>query len=101
MFQRKKRSKSDVAVSGSQMVKLKNRSSSMPTALPRIKGILKHRTVDDSLHNPYGEGKVDTDSSSGSGPTGRRGIEFKDILIREYARTIGDNPSCSSGPPIG
>ena len=27
-------------------------------------------------------------------------IKFKNIEIREYARTIGDNPSCSSGPPI-
>jgi hypothetical protein len=67
-----------------------------------FKGILKIRTVDDSLHSQYrhGEGKEDTDSNSSQSPS-RRGIEFKEIIIREYNRTIGDNPSCSSGPPIG
>jgi hypothetical protein len=27
-------------------------------------------------------------------------IEFHNVEIREYARTVGDNPSCSSGAPI-
>lgn len=27
-------------------------------------------------------------------------VLFTAIEIREYARTVGDNPSCSSGPPI-
>lgn len=29
-----------------------------------------------------------------------RSIEFQYVEIREYARTVGDNPSCSSGAPI-
>ena len=27
-------------------------------------------------------------------------IKFDKVIIREYARTVGDNPSCSSGPPV-
>jgi hypothetical protein len=27
-------------------------------------------------------------------------VLFNAIEIREYARTVGDNPSCSSGPPV-
>jgi hypothetical protein len=74
------------------------RRKSCPTSI-HGKGILKHRTVNDSLHSQYNknEGKEETDSNCSS----RRGIEFKEILIRTYDRTIGDNPSCSSGPPIG
>lgn len=71
------------------------RSSSLPlpSARPRtIKGIMKYSTEDESIHSAYGrrDGKEDRDKR----------IEFKDILIREFARTVGDNPSCSSGPPI-
>lgn len=73
------------------------RSHSLPNFLHqrRVKGILKYSTVDDSLHNRYGEStSKDSDSEE------RRSIQFKDLIIREYARTVGDNPSCSSGPPI-
>jgi hypothetical protein len=28
-------------------------------------------------------------------------VRFDNIHIREYARIIGDNPSCSSGAPVG
>ena len=29
-----------------------------------------------------------------------RRITLASVQIREYARTVGDNPSCSSGPPV-
>ena len=77
------------------------RSQSLPTHLrsPHVKGILKFSTVDESLHNKYGS---DGDRKTNEGDTSdkRAGIILKDVVIREYARTIGDNPSCSSGPPI-
>jgi hypothetical protein len=38
--------------------------------------------------------------AAGAGGAGRGGITWDTIEIREYARTVGDNPSCSSGPPI-
>jgi hypothetical protein len=28
-------------------------------------------------------------------------VRFHDIHIRDYERVVGDNPSCSSGPPVG
>jgi hypothetical protein len=32
--------------------------------------------------------------------TKARRIQFRYVYIREYARTVGDNPSCSTGAPI-
>jgi hypothetical protein len=29
-----------------------------------------------------------------------KSVRFNEIHIRDYERTVGDNPSCSSGPPI-
>jgi hypothetical protein len=28
-------------------------------------------------------------------------VRFHDIHIRDYERVVGDNPSCSAGPPVG
>jgi len=41
-------------------------------------------------------------SSSDGGTSGRliKEVIFTDIHIREFERIVGDNPSCSSGPPI-
>jgi hypothetical protein len=65
----------------------------------RTVSIMITRTLDESLHSTYG--------SDEEGPTGRRrsskdrhSIQFDKIKIREYSRTVGDHPSCSSGPPI-
>ncbi len=30
-----------------------------------------------------------------------KAVTFGNILIREHERAVGDNPSCSTGPPIG
>jgi hypothetical protein len=30
----------------------------------------------------------------------KKSVRFTDIQIREYERTLGDNPSCSSGAPV-
>jgi len=54
------------------------------------KSVLKHPTVTESMNATYGANR----------DTPRRGIQLKDIEIREYERTLGDNPSCSSGPPV-
>jgi hypothetical protein len=65
----------------------------------RTVSIMITRTLDESLHSTYG--------SVEEGPTRRRrrsknrpSLQFDKIRIREYSRTVGDNPSCSSGPPI-
>jgi hypothetical protein len=32
--------------------------------------------------------------------TDEKQVSWDTIEIREYKRTVGDNPSCSSGPPL-
>ncbi|KAL3933965.1 MAG: hypothetical protein SGBAC_010176 [Bacillariaceae sp.] len=58
------------------------------------KSILKRKTVDESLHSIALSEPMDI------GRPSNKGITFGTIGIREYARTLGDNPSCSSGPPV-
>jgi hypothetical protein len=103
------------------------RSQSLVIPPKPIKGILRITSVEDSLQSVYGkddDGRVqstnrrinsctpDFDTSVRSsqsddivirhgGSTRRRqSVLFKAIEIREYERTVGDNPSCSSGPPV-
>lgn len=66
------------------------RCISVPETLWDIRSVMKVRTLDESMHSTYG--------GSDSGTKGK--ITFKSVGIREYARTVGDNPSCSSGPPV-
>mmetsp|Transcript_17456 Transcript_17456/g.36478 ORF Transcript_17456/g.36478 Transcript_17456/m.36478 type:complete len:396 (+) Transcript_17456:80-1267(+) len=81
-----------------------------------------------SQHNPYKKGFIDDiptlpnlnaapspadvaagatslDFSSGfystdSADSLRRSVSFNSVAVREYDRTVGDNPSCRSGPPL-
>lgn len=71
------------------------RCVSLPTCLNQ-RSIMKRRTLDESLHSTYGS---EDDMLS---PRSRRhlSLQFDKINIREYSRTVGDNPSCSSGPPV-
>lgn len=40
------------------------------------------------------------DKSSSSDKKLKRSVSFVSVEVREYDRTIGDNPSCRSGPPL-
>lgn len=73
----------------------RQRSRSLPSYPTHfnVKGIMKFKTLDESLHSTYG---CETDNDNSNKPR----IQFKHIEVREYARTVGDNPSCSSGPPV-
>jgi hypothetical protein len=69
------------------------RCMSAPTTgldILNISSIMKWTTLDESIGHSYG--------SDRSGE--RRSLQFGKVKIREYARTVGDNPSCSSGPPV-
>ena len=70
------------------------RCFSLPTNLK--KSIMKRKTLDESLHTTYGSGDEMTSGRSKK----HLSLQFDKINIREYSRTVGDNPSCSSGPPI-
>jgi len=68
------------------------KASPVPLYLQRPKrSILKVSTLDESLHATW--------ESSPPKPAVKN-VEFKEIEVREYERTVGDNPSCSSGPPL-
>lgn len=97
--------------SAGRSLAVSSRSKSAPTggrsgaAYRRVKGIMKFKSVEASLHSTYG----DNSNNNGNGESKGEGenengqsrrIQFKDIIVREYARTVGDNPSCSSGPPV-
>jgi hypothetical protein len=66
------------------------RCMSIPYGIEEMKSIMKCRTLDESIHSEYGSGADKSD----------RGIKFDKVVLREYSRTLGDNPSCSSGPPV-
>lgn len=72
------------------------RCLSLPANIHKLKSIMKRRTLDESLHSTYGS---DDEVISGRSKKHIK-LRFGLIKIREYSRTIGDNPSCSSGPPI-
>ena len=93
----------NVHIHNNNSYKKPQRCMSLPADLHKIAtrtvSIMITRTIDESLHSTYG--------SDEEGPTGRRrrskdrlSLQFDKIKIREYSRTVGDNPSCSSGPPI-
>jgi hypothetical protein len=70
------------------------RCHSLPSRL-KPKSIMKKRTIDESLHSTYGSEEMITGLSRKLDS-----LKFDKICIREYSRTVGDNPSCSSGPPV-
>lgn len=51
----------------------------------------ENEAIKDPQHSPYFLG-VSTEPKA---------VRFGTIGIREHERTVGDNPSCSTGPPIG
>ena len=101
MFRRKSRAQSAApgTLRKSAAAAAMSRSTSLPTRLWRPKkGIMKFVSADESMHKVYGQNtQPGTDSEDDSS---KGNIQFKAVEIREYARTVGDNPSCSSGPPI-
>jgi len=81
------------------------RSSSCPTIM-KLRSSMRVASLDESLHN------FDISRSRGGRvnssvevlptlkETDSRNVIFDAIRIREYERSLGDNPSCSTGPPI-
>jgi hypothetical protein len=68
------------------------RSTSVPgtrVEIVAVKSIMRVSSLDESLH------KQGLSKSSSA-----KWLNWHEIQIREYARALGDNPSCSSGAPI-
>ena len=54
-------------------------------------GILRARTLTESLNSVTASSSANYKKST---------VRFNHVDVREYAVTIGDNPSCSIGPPV-
>ena len=67
---------------------------------PNKKGIMRVKTLRDSLSTSYIGSSTSTHLESNSKECDIPSVGFKDVTIREYAIDIGDNPSCSGGVPI-
>jgi hypothetical protein len=77
------------------------RTKSCPTdRIVKLRSSMRVFSLDESLHaHDINRSRSSVCSTvESSGPVS---VVFKDIRIREYERSVGDNPSCSSGPPIG
>eukprot|EP00554_Chaetoceros_debilis_P005379 CAMPEP_0194073126 /NCGR_PEP_ID=MMETSP0149-20130528/659_1 /TAXON_ID=122233 /ORGANISM="Chaetoceros debilis, Strain MM31A-1" /LENGTH=188 /DNA_ID=CAMNT_0038753091 /DNA_START=140 /DNA_END=703 /DNA_ORIENTATION=+ len=81
--------------------------SSVPKKSEKKSGIMRVKTLEDSIHgsisstrsiNSGSQQSLASDMSTKSST--KSSVGFKDIQIREYAIIPGDNPSCSWGPAI-
>lgn len=92
-----------------------SRSDRTGSGSPIRKSSMKHSTQEESIRNEYGRRhssmteKTDGDTepctdedekNSACSNLGLVGVRWDRIEIREYGRTVGDNPSVSGGPPL-
>eukprot|EP00562_Extubocellulus_spinifer_P010901 CAMPEP_0178504628 /NCGR_PEP_ID=MMETSP0696-20121128/18694_1 /TAXON_ID=265572 /ORGANISM="Extubocellulus spinifer, Strain CCMP396" /LENGTH=364 /DNA_ID=CAMNT_0020133875 /DNA_START=140 /DNA_END=1234 /DNA_ORIENTATION=- len=88
-------------------------------SMNNVGSIMRIPTLADSLHASYGRPSHSEHvggTRPSTGPAGRRkcysegdmeeqgmrrSIKFDKVIIREYNRSVGDNPSVSGGPPLG
>jgi hypothetical protein len=57
---------------------------------PPVKSNLRVKTQRESLQSNLGTSKPETSKRLG----------WRDVCVQKYERTVGDNPSCRSGPPL-
>jgi len=63
--------------------------------------IMKVGTLDESLHTSTLSKSTCRISTCHSSSSLDRSVSFHKVKIREYDMSIGDNPSCRLGPPVG
>lgn len=82
-------------------------SSFSTDSSPATKGILRVKSNDDMATLPASLSNLDDDcsghsdcTSSSCSSTSSNSVRFRNVQIREYGIVLGDNPSCSKGPPV-
>ena len=88
---RNRKVKTSPAIDDSQV------ENAIPTEPPRLKSIMSVTNLADSL---AGMDRVVSAPNLAGMTSMKRNVSFHKIEIREYQRTLGDNPSVSSGPPV-
>lgn len=71
-------------------------ASSQGRFVQRIPSIMKVSSHDESLHSTFGKENRDKKPDEATD----KSVKFDKIEIRTYERALGDNPSCSGGPPL-
>lgn len=72
--------------------------STMVSNLEFLSPVRRKRTKSTSLRSSV---SVNAGIKSSFSSDDTKGVSFGSVSVREYERTIGDNPSCSTGVPIG
>ena len=85
-------------------------TSTFPSDSSTINGILRTKSLDESIRSCTSSESMDdtlgsSSSSTSSVPSIRSSsssgsVRFRNVEVREYNIVIGDNPSCSTGPPV-
>jgi hypothetical protein len=79
-----------------------NSSRSVYSASSGIESILRTKSLGSSISSCESSGSFSSlkSSSSSTSSNSSGSVRFERVEIREYNIVVGDNPSCSSGPPI-
>jgi hypothetical protein len=104
MFKGKRRNRKDKPKASQVTERQDSEGSVSPSSSvnrdPSITSQSNHYAM--SVHGDSECSKTDElTSSSRKIPGNRRGVKFAYVQVREYERIISDNPSCSSGAPVG
>ncbi len=73
-----------------------SRSNSALSVSAHSKSILRVKSLSESIGSVHSN----ISSSSSTSSSSSNSVQFDKVEIREYSITLGDNPACSSGPPI-
>lgn len=76
------------------------RSNQSPNSLSIWTSNSSASAVEEAMPHHTGNGSRSIGSTERKGSGKPRRVKFDSVRIREYERTLGDNPSCSSGAPI-
>ncbi|KAG7366903.1 hypothetical protein IV203_029573 [Nitzschia inconspicua] len=81
---------------------IESRGSGESSTVPRKSACNDQMSVTDESSAEHGQSSYNSERSTQSALSSsvRKRVRFNAIQIRDYERVVGDNPSCTSGPPL-